>query len=230
MKIAGIQKLSLIDYPDKTSAVIFLPGCNFRCGFCHNEELVQDTLGDLGEDKIISFLQIRKGLVDAVTITGGEPTIHESLPDFIATIKQLGFLVKLDTNGSNPEMLSRLIETKLVDYVAMDIKAPIKDYHKTTNMKTDKGNITRSVDILKKGKVDYEFRTTVVPGIIEQNSLLEIAKWLKGSKRYVLQQFEPKVCLNPSFENKKPHSRQKIFGFQKLLQPHFKAVEVRNLP
>ncbi|MFH1505367.1 MAG: anaerobic ribonucleoside-triphosphate reductase activating protein [archaeon] len=229
MKVSGIQKLSLIDYPDKTATVIFLPGCNFRCGFCHNKDLVEDTLGDLGEDKIFSFLESRKGLVDAVTMTGGEPTIHKELPDFISKIKQLGFLVKLDTNGSNPTMLKQMIDSKLVDYVAMDIKAPLQEYHKTTNIPIDKDKINKSVEFLKKGKVDYEFRTTLVPGLIDKASLMFIAKWLKGSKKYVLQQFRPKDCMDPDFNKKRPFKRQHIFDFQKAMQPHFKIVEVRNL-
>jgi len=229
MKISGIQKLSLIDYPDKTAAVLFLPGCNFRCGFCHNEDLVNDTLGDLGEGKIISFLESRKGLVDAVTITGGEPTVHKELPDFISKIKQLGFLVKLDTNGTDPVMLKQLIEKNMVDFVAMDIKAPLKEYHKTTNIKIDKEKINKSVELLKKGKVDYEFRTTVVPGLIDKTSLVDIAKWLKGADKYVLQQFRAKTCMDKTFEKKIPFKRQHIYDFQKLMEPHFKSVEVRNI-
>jgi len=229
MKISGIQKLSLIDYPNKTATVLFLPGCNFRCGFCHNQELVEDTLGDLGSDKIMSFLETRKGLVDAVCITGGEPTTHKDLPELTLKLKQMGFLIKLDTNGSNPEMLNNLIEQGLVDFVAMDIKAPIKNYHETTVLKIDKEKINKSVEILKKGKTNYEFRTTVVPGMIDKDALSEIARWLKGSEKYVLQQFEPKKCMDASFQEKTPYKRQELFHFQKLMQPHFKTVEVRNL-
>ncbi len=181
IKIGGLQKTTFIDYPGKLACTVFLCGCNFRCPFCYSRELVLPekikNQPKVKKKEFFNFLQERKGLLEAVVVCGGEPTINEDLPDFIKEIKKFGYLIKLDTNGSNPEMLQELINEKLIDYVAMDIKAPIEKYEKTVRVKVETEKIKESVKILKKGIIGYEFRTTVVPGIIDKDDIL---KWQNG--------------------------------------------------
>jgi len=221
MKIGGLQKLSLIDYPGKTAATVFLVGCNFKCGFCHNPELVKGNIPEISEKEFFSFLDERKDFLDGVCITGGEPTIHKDLISFVKKIKKKGFLVKLDTNGSNPEMLKKLLG--LIDFVAMDIKTSKKGYDKAVGKKVDFKKIEKSVELIKNSKVDYEFRTTVVPGIV--GDFEEIGKWLKGVKKYVLQQFQNKKVLDKSFKKIEPYSNFK--DFEKILKKYIKNIEIR---
>jgi len=193
MKIGGLQKLTLVDYPGKIAATVFLIGCNFRCGFCHNPELIDSSKKEvISEKEFFDFLKERKGLLDGVCITGGEPTIVSDLFNFIKKIKDLGFLVKLDTNGSNPEILKELINS--LDYIAMDVKTSMKKYNKAVGKEIDLNNINKSIDLIKDSNIDYEFRTTVIPGLVDKNDIIEIGKWLKGVKKIVLQQFRNKTC------------------------------------
>ncbi|MBS3098559.1 anaerobic ribonucleoside-triphosphate reductase activating protein [Candidatus Woesearchaeota archaeon] len=230
--IKGLQKTTLIDYPGKVAATIFVGKCNFRCGFCYNKDLVvdYDKLPTLKEEEILDFLKSRKKWLDGVCISGGEPTMHKELPEFIKKIKEIGLLVKLDTNGVNPSMLRELIDKKLVDYVAMDIKGPLDKYSITAGVKVDKEKIKESVDILMKSNVDYEFRTTVVPGLLDNGDFEKIGKWLKGAKRYFLQQFKPdKKCIDKSYADKKPLPAGKLEEFKKILNPYFEEVGVRGV-
>ena len=194
MLIGGLQKSSLIDYPGKVCCVVFTIGCNFRCGFCYSGELVleeriKENNYQIFEKDFFDFLEQRKGLLDACVICGGEPTIHKDLIDFVAKIKNMGFLVKLDTNGSNPAVLKKLLEKKLIDYVAMDIKANKEKYKFYSGDKADVKKIIESVEILKNSKIDFEFRTTVAPGLTEQD-LMEIGDWIQGKDIiYFLQKF-----------------------------------------
>ncbi|MCK5459637.1 anaerobic ribonucleoside-triphosphate reductase activating protein [Candidatus Parcubacteria bacterium] len=194
MAIRGFQKFSLIDYPDKTAAAIFTGGCNFNCAYCHNKELINfNENGKIFEKEILDFLQTRIGLLDAVCISGGEPTLQKDLPRFIRKIKKMGFLIKLDTNGTNPKMLKNLIDKKLIDYVAMDIKAPLdwQNYEKIIRVKNINliKAVKKSVDILLKGKTDYEFRTTVAKNLLSKSDVEKIAKGIKGTEKYYLQNF-----------------------------------------
>lgn len=238
MKIGGLQKLTLIDYPKKTAATIFVSGCNFRCGFCYNPELVLPEKIKkhplISEKKLYDFLSQRKGMLQGVCITGGEPTIHSDLPKFISNIKKMEFLVKLDTNGSNPEMLKKLIKEKLVDYVAMDIKAPIganfqfSKYKKATGVKVDLNKIKKSVEILKSSNIEHEFRTTVVPGTHAKEDIIQIAKDIAPAKKYYLQNFEPKKnTINPDFQNIKPYSKDFLIEIQKVIKHFFEICEIR---
>jgi len=229
MLLKGLEKLTLIDYPGYMACTVFVFGCNFRCGFCHNPELViDDGREPLKEEDFFNFLKERKDFLEGVCITGGEPTLYEDLPDFIKKIKDLGYLVKLDTNGTNPEMLEKLINQKLIDYVAMDIKAPIEKYEKIVNAKVDKEKIKKSIEIIKSSEIDYEFRTTATPDLTE-NDFLEIAKWIKGSKKYYIQQFRPIKTLDKSFEKRKPIPDEKILEIFNKIKQNFSYCDVRGI-
>lgn len=228
--IKGIQKTSMVDYPGKIAATIFTDKCNFRCHFCYNVDLVlnYEKMPEISQQEILDFLEKRKKWLDGVCITGGEPTLHKGIIDFIKKIKSLGLLVKFDTNGTNPEMLNELIDGKLVDYVAMDIKASKENYERATNSKADIKAIQKSIDLLKQGKVEYEFRTTIVPKFFDKNEAKKIAEWLKGSKKYALQQFmEKKDMLDNSLKNTKPYFNKDFEEFKKILEPYFDVVEIR---
>lgn len=189
MRIGGFQKCSLIDYPGKLSAIVFTLGCNFKCSYCHNPELVNPELfpKPIPEEDILSFLRKRKGKLDALVITGGEPTLQEDLVEFALKVKELDFLVKLDTNGSNSRILEKLIG--IVDYVAMDIKAPLEKYQQVSNSSIDTGEIKKSIELIMNSKRDYEFRTTVVKSELDENDILEIGKLIEGARLFVLQKY-----------------------------------------
>ena len=191
MEIQGLQKLTLLDWPGKVACTVFLGGCNFRCPFCHNGDLVAGTPpAGMAEEELFCFLQKRQGLLDGVCVTGGEPLLRPDLGDLLRRIKSLGFPVKLDTNGSHPEALRRLWEDGLVDYVAMDIKNCPARYAETTGIPgLDLAPIRESVIWLLTGKVDYEFRTTVVRQLHSEEDLLAAARWIRGAQRYFLQSF-----------------------------------------
>lgn len=193
MKIGGFQKFSLIDYPGKIAAVVFTQGCNFRCSYCHNPELVypHQFQAQISENVIFDFLKKRTGKLDAVAISGGEPTIQTNLPQFIRKIKNLGFLVKLDTNGTNPLMLRDLIEAELVDYLAMDIKAPLNKYSEIIGANVDVNTIKRSIVIIMNSRLEYEFRSTLVKNLLTDDDVMNMGLMLGKAKRYFLQKFVP---------------------------------------
>jgi pyruvate formate lyase activating enzyme len=250
IKIGGLQKVTLIDFPGKIACTVFFIGCNFRCRFCYNSDLVlpekikkQKTIS---QKDFFKFLKERKNLVEGVCIGGGEPTIYKDLPEFIKKIKKMGFLAKLDTNGTNPEMLKYLIDKKLVDYVAMDIKAPlglkskfpisnfqsnsksqISKYEKITGVSVDLNKIKRSIDIIKNSGVDYEFRTTVVPSIHTKEDIIQIAKEISPAKRYFLQNFLQKPTIDKKLEKIKPYPKEFLLEIQKEIAPFFEICKVR---
>ncbi len=191
MRIGGFIKSSLIDYPDKIAAVIFTQGCTWRCPYCHNQSLVEPACyGPLLElQPILDYLENRKNLLDAVVITGGEPTLQQDLTGFLCQVKQMGFLVKLDTNGIKPQTLQHIISEGLVDFIAMDLKGPIEDYERFTESNIKKENILRSAWLIRDSELDYEFRTTVVPGLHTPEDLIDVLKWAKGVKRFAFQQY-----------------------------------------
>lgn len=192
MKFNGFQKLTLLDYPGKVACTLFTAGCNLRCPFCHNASLVThiDNVVSYDEGEILDFLGKRQGILEGVCITGGEPLMQSGIIDFIKKVKELGYSVKLDTNGTFPEKLTMLAESKLIDYVAMDIKNCKEKYALTSGI-TDLniGNIEKSVEFLLSGKIGYEFRTTVVTEFHTPQDIGEIAKWIKGADKYYLQNF-----------------------------------------
>ena len=188
MRIGGLQKLTLLDFPGHVACTVFLQGCNFRCPFCHNTSLVLGT-DEITEDEVLRFLKTRQGLLDGVAITGGEPLLTADLPDFLRKVKALGYKTKLDTNGSFPEKLRRLIDEGLVDYVAMDIKNSPEKYAETAGADGMLDAVRQSVDILKNADIPYEFRTTVVDELHEPADFEAIGKWLSGARQYFLQGF-----------------------------------------
>ena len=194
MRISGIQKLTLLDYPGKVACTMFTSGCNFRCPFCHNALLVLPERIEesfLTEDEVMGFLKKRFGVLDGVAVTGGEPLLHADLPQLLEKIKAIGYKIKLDTNGSNPKLLREIIEAGLVDRVAMDIKNAPGDYGKTIGIANyDVSRVEESKNLLLRGNVEYEFRTTVVKGIHTKESLVAAAEWIAGAKEYYLQQFK----------------------------------------
>src|SRR4030042_233161 len=233
IEIGGFQKTTFIDFPGRLAATIFLIGCNFRCPFCYSPELVLPEKikfqPRIPKKDFFQFLKERKGLIEGVVICGGEPTIHEDLPQFIEKIKDSGYLVKLDTNGSHPEMLKKLIDEKLIDYVAMDIKAPLtfSKYDEATGIKTDLKKIKKSIEIIKKSGIDYEFRTTVVPTVHTKENIIQIARDIKPAKRYFLQNFRPEKTINPDFEEIKPCSKEFLAEIKKEIAKFFDACETR---
>lgn len=191
MKISGLQKLTLLDFPDVVSCIVFTKGCNLRCPFCHNSSLVVDSklTPEIDEEEVFSYLNKRKNILDGVVISGGEPLLQKDIKDFIVRIKTLGYKVKLDTNGVNSKLLSELIDEKLVDYVAMDIKNTFDKYDMTTGKSNSRiDNIKESIRILKKEKVPYEFRTTIVKDFHNIEDIKKILKYINGSK-YFIQNF-----------------------------------------
>ena len=193
MMISGIQKLTLLDYPGKVACTVFTGGCNFRCPFCHNAPLVlpEKLAHDTTEEEVLEFLRKRIGILDGVAVTGGEPLIHKELDEFLRKVKDMGYSVKLDHNGSCPDHLEKIVSEGLVDRVAMDIKNSPELYPKTVGLDNfDIKPIEESKDFLLSGVIDYEFRTTVVKGLHTAESLREAAQWIKGAKEYYLQQFK----------------------------------------
>ena len=193
MLVSGLQKLTLLDYPGKVACTVFTGGCNFRCPFCHNSSLVlpEQIAHDSSVDEVMRFLKKRVGVLDGVAVTGGEPLIHADMADFLREVKAMGYMVKLDSNGSFPDRLIALVQAGLVDRVAMDIKNSPALYAKTAGLeKLDMEAIARSKDFLLEGTVDYEFRTTVVKGLHTAESLMEAARFIEGAKEYYLQQFK----------------------------------------
>jgi len=219
MNIGGFEKMSLIDYPGHMSAIIFTSGCNFRCPYCHNPELVEETAPLLEQKDIYEFLRTRVGRLEAVSITGGEPTMHADLPDMIRTIRAIGYRIILDSNGTHPDMLKELIDQKLVDYIAMDIKAPIGEYPRITGMPTNFDAIEKSIDLLMSSPIEYEFRTTIIKSLLSPADILQIAQRIKGARLYALQKFISKKILNPQFRSKTTYSDTEFEDMQKTIAP-----------
>lgn len=188
MKIKALEKNSFVDYPGHLSCVVFTQGCNMNCFYCHNKPLIsnEEVKDGIGCEEVLDFLSKRQKFIDAVVISGGEPTLQNGLEDFTRDVRKMGFKVKLDTNGTNPEVVENLISKKLVDYVAMDIKAPLKRYEEFCKVKTDINCIKKSIAILMEGAVDYEFRTTLAPGLGVAD-ILDISEEIKGAKSYIIQ-------------------------------------------
>ena len=228
--IKGMQKTSLIDYPDKIASTIFVGKCNFRCPFCYNSDLVlnYEKLPPIKEDEILKHLKDKKKWLDAVCITGGEPLMHKELINFIRKIKDIGMLVKIDTNGTNPTMLKELINKKLIDYIAMDIKTSLERYDKAAGIKVDKNKLKESIEIIKNSSIEHEFRLTAVPGLVDKKDIAMIGELLKGSNRFFIQQFRPdKKVIDKSYIDKKPFSKEELEEFKKILNKNIKEVNIR---
>jgi len=230
MILGGYQKLTLIDYPGKIATTVFTVGCSFRCPFCHNPELVNLRLAhdEKSEKEFFDFLKKRKGKIEGICITGGEPTIQPDLVDFIKKIKKLGFKIKLDTNGSRPDVLKKLLDAKLLDFVAMDIKNSLKRYNKTIGNKVDTDRIKLSVDLIRNSRLPYEFRTTVVPGIHSEKDFDEIAKWIKGAKSYYLQEYREIKILDPKLKKKTKGQKIDLEKIKKKIEKNFDKMGIRR--
>ena len=234
MQICGLQKTTLLDYPEKVAATVFTRGCNFRCPYCHNMNLVepQEEPSVIPEDEIFDFLKKRQGILDGVCVTGGEPTIHPKLPDLIQKIKALGLLVKLDTNGTNPELLSFLINEDLIDYVAMDIKSSFNNYSQVAGIATKSASLIvsklkQSIDILKNGSIPYEFRTTVIREYHNAQVFDEIGEMLAGCSQYYLQSFKDSEFVKA--HELTAYTKEELLGFAKQLQKYHITAYVRGV-
>lgn len=228
MVFGGIEKFTLIDYPGKIACMVYTIGCNFRCPYCHNPELVDETTEvRISERELFDFLETRRGMLEGVVITGGEPTMHHDLPRVMRDIKSRGFLVKLDSNGTNPQMLEEAIAEKLVDYIAMDMKAPLASYGQAVARPVDIAAIRRSIALIMASGVEYEFRTTIVKSMLSQEDIRQIGEEIRGAKQYVLQKFIPTKLLNPQFLKKVSYSDEELKEFQEMLTPYVEHCSIR---
>jgi len=220
--------------------VIFVPGCDFRCPFCHNAALVKNRRLTLIEEKqIFADLEKRKKWVDGLVITGGEPTLQLDLPEFLKKCQKLGFKTMIETNGSRPEVIAKLLVCRIVDYLAMDLKGPLDEYEKYTKVQFQTSKIKSSVERILESGIDFEFRTTVVPGLHDQMTLLKMAGQMEkivggrrlstDSCRWFLQNFQPKNCLDPEYKKKKPFGNQEMEGFLKAVKRIFSKTELRGI-
>ncbi len=220
MKIGGIQKLSTVDYPGYAVAVVFTIGCNMRCGYCHNPELVlpEQYSAEIPVEDILAFLRSRRGLLDGVAVSGGEPTMHDDLPDFLRQLRTLGYRIKLDTNGTNPMMIQQLIDESLVDFIAMDIKGPLEKYVEIAARPIDLKAIRESIRLIK--TVDHEFRTTIVSSLLEPADFRAIGQLVDGARRFALQAFVPGQTVSPLFHDQTTFDADTLARVQQTMLQH----------
>ena len=230
MKIAGLQKLTLLDYPGKVACSVFTPGCNYRCPFCHNAALVlpERSRDEISKGDVLAFLRKRVGMLDGVCVSGGEPLLQAGLADFLREVKELGYVVKLDTNGSNPDLLGRLIDEGLLDYAAMDIKNTLAKYAETAGVPgMDLNAVVQSAELLMRERIPFEFRTTLVREFHTLEDVLEIGRWLQGATRYFLQHFVDSGDLLSSGLHPVPEDEMRVMADS--LRPYIKEVELRGI-
>lgn len=230
MRIHGFNKTTLLDYPKHLAATIFLGGCNMRCPFCHNASLVQNIASTptIPEEEVLSYLAKRKNILEGVCITGGEPTLYEELPTFISKIKSLGLKVKLDTNGTNPKMIKALVENKLIDYIAMDIKNAPDKYKETAGVSSiDLEAVMESVAFLLSNPIEFEFRTTVVKELHDLEDIISIGKWIAGAKAYYLQAYlDSGDILSPGLSG---HTKETLIDYVSILSQYVDHVALRGV-
>ncbi len=229
MNIGGLQKVSLMDYPGKISAVVFTQGCNFRCPYCHNPELVLPELYQecLPEEEIFSYLEKRRGKLEAVAITGGEPAIQKDILSFARRVKAMGYLLKMDTNGSMPEVLKELIRCRLLDYIAMDLKAPLKKYAAVTRTKINGKTILRSIETVAASGLNHEFRTTIVKSQLNEADILAIVNLIGKAPLYVLQRYEATKPLDKNFLFEATYSKEELGALKLKLGKKIAQVVIR---
>jgi len=230
VEIKGLEKFSSRDFPGHISSTVFLGGCTFRCPYCHNADLVlrPETIPSLAADYFLSYLDGRKGWLEAVCFTGGEPLLHEDLEELIRVVRERGLLVKIDTNGSFPDRLEGLLALGLVDRVAMDIKAPLERYREVTRSNVDLERIVRCADLLRESGVKHTFRTTVVPGLVGKDDVTKIGEWLNGAAHYVVQQFVPQTTIDPAYLEVKPFGRAQLEEMAAAARPYFVEVGIES--
>ncbi len=228
MKIGGFQKMTMLDFPERVACTVWTYGCNLRCPFCHNASLVIDKAELFDENEILSYINKRKGVLDGVCITGGEPLLQKDIFGFMKKIKDLGLLVKLDTNGAYPDLLKKAIEDGLVDYVAMDIKNSKEKYAQTVGVSNlDITPYEKSVEILKNSGIDYEFRTTIVKELHDLSDIQKIGEWIKGAKKYFLQSFVDSG--NTIKTGYSAHDKNTLEAFKQAVLEHISRVEIRGI-
>jgi pyruvate formate lyase activating enzyme len=228
--IKGFIGTSLIDYPGRVASVLFVGGCNFRCSYCHNADLVlrPSPRPTIPIEQLLATLEHRRGFVDGVVLTGGEPTLHPALAGLLRTIRAMGFAVKLDTNGSQPDVLRNWLRQGLLDYVAMDVKAPRERYPEIAGRGVDIETVSASIGVLKHCGLPHEFRTTVVPTLLDVDDVEAIARWIAGPAPYFLQQFQPHGCLDPRLEQVKPYSAAELEAMAAAARPYLGDVQLRG--
>lgn len=228
VEIKGLEKFSSRDFPGHISSTVFLGGCTFRCPYCHNADLVlrPGELQTTPVDIFLSYLDGRKGWLEGICLSGGEPLLHDDIEDLVRVIRDRGLLVKVDTNGSFPERLERLLGEKLLDWVAMDIKSPLERYREVTRSNVDIEAVVRSADLIRTSGVRSTFRTTVVPGLVGREDIVKIGEWLRGAESYLIQQFVPHTTIDPAYLEKKPYSREELDVLVEAARPYFKEVRI----
>lgn len=231
VEIKGLEKFAPKDFVGFISSTIFLGGCNFRCPYCHNSDLVlrPQTLPTFPLEYFLNFLDLRKGWLEGICVTGGEPLLHDDLETLLSLIKERDLQIKIDTNGSFPSKLEALIQKKLVDQIAMDVKAPLEQYHEVTGVKVEKENILQSIDIVKNSGLQYVFRCTVVPGLIGPEDIEKISLLIKGADVFQIQQFVPANPIDSDYLQIKPFSKEEVQKFAKIAEPHFSEVRVEGV-
>lgn len=228
MEFKGHQKTSFIDYPDKLSTVFFTGGCNFRCPYCHNRDLVYNIGNMITEEEVFRFLEKRKGYIDALCISGGEATIYnEELFEFIKRVKEKGYLVKLDSNGTNPNLIKKLIDYSYIDYIAMDIKGPFNKYEAIANSKVKLEDVLKSINILMDSAIDYEFRTTVCKELLNTDDIYNIAEQIKGAKKYVIQNFRDGDMILEGRNLFKPFDKEELSIVKEMIEGLFDQFIIR---
>jgi pyruvate formate lyase activating enzyme len=232
--IKGFDQMSLVDWDGMVATTLYTSGCNFRCPYCHNSGLVlfPDQYESIPVDEILDYVREHNDFIDGVVLTGGEPCIHKNIGAFIKQLREVGVGVKLDTNGSFPDLLESLIDKELLDYVAMDVKAPLDfdSYSKSAGI-TDRRTFEKvrdSIDLLMEGRVDYEFRMTVVPALHRASDLQRVAEQIRGARRFVLQNYVPRDTLDPAFLNETPYDAERLEEFKKMMAPMFDECLIRG--
>ncbi len=231
MKIVGFLRTSLLDWDGHVVSTIYLPGCNFRCHYCHNKEVVLSPEGfeEVPLSEVEDFVRENSDFLDGVVVSGGEPTLHSDLPELLRRLKALHIKIKLDTNGTNPDMLEDLIDSGLVDYVAMDLKAPLDDkYEDVAGTKVDLEKIKRSIQLLETSGIEHEFRTTVVPILLTPADIEAMAAYIGGTRKYALQQFRPDHTLDPNFSVIKPYPKSTIRAMAESAKRYVRQVVIRG--
>lgn len=231
VEIKGLEKFTPKDFPGFISSTVFLGGCNFRCPYCHNRDLVLNPakLPTFPLDFFLDYLTSRKGWLEGICVTGGEPLLHDDLEDFLALLKERGLLVKIDTNGSFPSRLEYLIQKGLVDQIAMDVKAPLERYQEVTGSKVRGETILRSINVIKNSGLRYVFRSTVVPGLVGADDIKEISQMLNGADTFQIQQFIPVTTLDSRYLRKKPYPKEEMLEFARIAGAYFPEVRVEGV-
>jgi pyruvate formate lyase activating enzyme len=231
MEIKGIQKTSLVDYPGRLSAVVFFGGCNFLCGFCHNKHLVRDSskLESIPASVILQLLKERSSLMDAVVITGGEPTLSKEIDSFLKKIKEISLLIKIDTNGSNPKTIKKLLDNSLIDYVAIDIKTSPEKYKLASGVNINFDTIKETIEIVRESGIEYELRTTCVPAFVTLDDFKKIKEAIGWVKKYYLQQFVNKSTLDPALQECKPYPYPLLYEIKEFVKSFADVCEIRGM-